>query len=81
MDMGSGRYSKMYVLNLKASFLLVETSTTMSMTNMQLQCIYVTVQLHIPREITCTCHFFIKSKGEITGEAEGEGIAQLLAEV
>ena len=36
---------------------------------------------HIPRQITCTCHFFIKSKGEITGEAEGEGIAQLLAEV
>ena len=23
---------------------------------------------HIPREITRTCHFFIKSKGEMTGE-------------
>ena len=23
---------------------------------------------HIPREITHTCHFFIKNKGEVTGE-------------
>ena len=28
----------------------------------------LTVVGHIPREITCTCHFFIKNKGEITGE-------------
>ena len=28
----------------------------------------LTVIGHIPREITRTCHFFIKSKGEITGE-------------
>ena len=26
---------------------------------------------HIPREITRTCHFFIKKKGEITGEVSG----------
>lgn len=25
----------------------------------------------IPREITCTCHFFINSKGEIIGEMSG----------
>jgi len=31
----------------------------------------LTVVGHIPREITCTCHFFIKNKGEITGEVSG----------
>ncbi len=30
-----------------------------------------TVVGHIPREITRTCHFFIKNKGEITGEVSG----------
>ena len=28
---------------------------------------YLAVVGHIPREITCTCHFFIKNKGEISG--------------
>ena len=28
----------------------------------------LTVVGHISREITCTCHLFIKNKGEITGE-------------
>jgi len=28
----------------------------------------LTVVSHIPMEITCTCHFFIKNKEEITGE-------------
>jgi len=40
-----------------------------------------TVVEHIPREITCTCHFFIKNKGEITGEAEDDSTAQQLVEV
>ena len=31
----------------------------------------LTVVGHIPREITRTCHFFIKNKGEITGEVSG----------
>ena len=31
----------------------------------------LTVIWHIPREITRTCHFFIKNKGEITGEVSG----------
>ena len=31
----------------------------------------LTVVGHIPREITCTCQFFIKNKGEITGEVSG----------
>ena len=30
-----------------------------------------TVIGHIPREITHTCHSFIKNKGEITGEVSG----------
>ena len=34
-------------------------------------CNTVTTIGHIPREITRTCHFFIKSKGEITGEVGG----------
>ena len=39
-----------------------------------------TVAGHIPREITRTCHFFIKNKGEITGEAEDAGsVLQLVA--
>ena len=31
----------------------------------------LTVVGHIPKEITRTCHFFIKNKGEITGEVSG----------
>ena len=31
----------------------------------------VHVVSHILREITCTCHFFIKNKGETTGEVSG----------
>ena len=31
----------------------------------------LTVVGHIPREITRTCHFFIKNKGETTGEVSG----------
>ena len=31
-----------------------------------------TVVEHIPREIACTCHFFIENKWEITGEAEDD---------
>ncbi len=31
-----------------------------------------TIVGHIPREITRTCHFFLKSKGEITGEVSGK---------
>ena len=31
----------------------------------------LTVAGHIPREITRTCHFFIKNRGEITGEVSG----------
>jgi len=31
----------------------------------------LTVVGHIPREITHTCHFFIKNKGGITGEVSG----------
>jgi len=41
----------------------------------------LTVVGHIQREITRTCHFFIKNKGEITGEAEGDSTAQQLVEV
>ena len=32
---------------------------------------YLTVVGHILRETLCTCHFFIKNKGEITGEVSG----------
>ena len=31
----------------------------------------LTVVGHIPREITRTCHFFVRKKGEITGEVSG----------
>jgi len=31
----------------------------------------LTVVGHIPREIACTSHFFIKNKGEMTGEVSG----------
>ena len=42
----------------------------------------LTVVGHIPREITRTCYFFIKNKGEITGEvAEDDSTAQQLVEV
>ena len=33
-----------------------------------------TVIGHIPREITHTCHSFIKNKGEITGEVSGRDL-------
>ena len=41
----------------------------------------LTVVGHIPREITCTCHCFIKNKGEITGEVKDNSAAQQLMEV
>jgi len=31
----------------------------------------LTVVGYIPREITCTCHFFIENKGETTSEVSG----------
>ena len=41
----------------------------------------LTVVGHIPMEITHTCHFFIKNKGEMTGEAEDDSAAQRLVEM
>ena len=41
----------------------------------------LTVAGHILREITRTCHFFIKNRGEITGEVGDDNIAQQLVEV
>ena len=41
----------------------------------------LTVVGHIPREITCTCHCFIKNKGEITGEVKDNSAAQQLMKV
>jgi len=41
----------------------------------------LTVVGHIPREITCTCHCFIKNKGEITGKVKDNSAALQLMEV